>query len=150
MSNNFNYYLSQPSNTFLQLLATAICVADKDNQEKLKKIYPAATEAYDLSDWNQAPKGEFDDIVNLEDIGPGEPVSYQKSEQGSFIWYLHNSGSFVTNMARMIMKADANNQEEIRKVYPQMIAAYENEDWAMAPLGFEPRYDSEQIGDVID
>ena len=61
---------------------------------------------------------------------------------GSFNWYLYNSGSFVTAMAKCITLADDYNIESIKKIYPQMVEAYRMKDWNYAPKNYFPSYDS--------
>ena len=142
MNRSFSYYQGQEKGSFSHLLTIAIMAADIDNYNKLKKIYPAIAAAYTEEDWNNAPSGDFEEIINLDNDIEIDPDFYQYPQQGSFAWYLKMSGSFVTAMSKLIISSDENNKEELRNIYPQMIAAYECEDWTLSPDNFEPYYDA--------
>ena len=64
--------------------------------------------------------------------------------KGSFNWYLFNSGSFVTTIAKAIQLADKDNLEKLRSAFPQMVAAFELSTWDSVPEGFESKYNSER------
>ena len=64
------------------------------------------------------------------------------AELGSFNWYLDRSGGFVTHLAEAVCRADRGNKERLRLAYPQVVAAWETEDWNIAPGGFFPSYDA--------
>lgn len=57
--------------------------------------------------------------------------------EGCFHWYLFRSGGFVTGIAYAIQAADSTNLEKLRRIYPQMVAAFEMpNDWDTPPSGF--------------
>lgn len=65
--------------------------------------------------------------------------------EGSFNWYRNMGGHFVKAMAEAIMRADSCNREKIRKIFPQMVAAYDGM-WDWVPDGFTaPEYNAEKI-----
>ena len=65
-----------------------------------------------------------------------------RKRMGSFNWYLNNSGSFVTLMAKTILVADHFNLERIELVFPQMVAAFKMKDWDQSPKNFPPEYNA--------
>ncbi len=65
---------------------------------------------------------------------PDEAIA--NMDPGSFNHYLGYSGGFVTTIALAIQKADAENQDRIREVFPQMVAAFKMPNWNHAPEGF--------------
>ena len=66
----------------------------------------------------------------------------QTPEKGSFNWYLYCSGNFITYMAKAICEADNNGLKRIRRIFPQMVAAYRMDDWNKCPSNFPNRYNS--------
>jgi len=66
-------------------------------------------------------------------------------EPGSFNRYQKDSGSFVTALAVAITRADRENLEKVKQVYPQMVAAYQHPNWAQAPDGFTPCYNGKEV-----
>ena len=51
-------------------------------------------------------------------------------------------------MAKAIEVADNSNLNKIRKVYPQMVAAFESANRDEPPKGYEPGYEGERINDA--
>lgn len=67
-------------------------------------------------------------------IAPG------RAEEGSANWYLFRAGDFVKTVALAIQRADPMNRERLRLAFPQMVAAFEAEDWDKPPPGFAAEY----------
>jgi hypothetical protein len=141
MAKSFNFYLSS-NNPFFKYLSEVVSAADKINKLKLYSIFPAVVAATYLKSYDDEPK-EHDDIINVipENIRQYLPGDKNR-EQGSFGWYLINSGHFVTAMAKLITYSDDKNLSIIHHVYPQMIEAFKMSDWDKAPEGFDMCYDS--------
>lgn len=59
---------------------------------------------------------------------------------GSFNHYLRMSGGFVTTLAQAVARADGVNKERLRLAFPQVVAAWEMQDWDKAPDAFLPMY----------
>ena len=64
-------------------------------------------------------------------------------KEGTFNWYLYQSGDFVQAMAKALRRADNANKERIRRAFPQMVAAYECKSWNDVPEGFDPVYNAD-------
>lgn len=64
---------------------------------------------------------------------------------GSFNWYRHHAGGFVTHIAKAICKADGDNIARLRRAFPQMVAAHDCKSWDHVPEGFEPCYNGERL-----
>jgi len=137
----FNWYDMHPHG-FIRNITDAAISADFSNKARLGKIYPHIIKCCSSTEgWDTAHHGDVTDAPIL-------PVFRDSSKEpgdhgnGCFFWYLNRSGSFVTNMANVILHADIKNLEIIRMVYPQMVAAYECGDWNITPMGFKPIYDA--------
>ncbi len=135
---SFDWYLNL-SDLFFKNLTAAIMHADLENQGKLYSIFPHMSRAHRNPNWDvPASTSDLPLIINVEIIRD-DPVKKDDSKfgGGTFNRYLFLSGSFLTYMAKVIYNADPHNREIIRLVYPQMVAAYDLEDWDMSPEGFE-------------
>jgi hypothetical protein len=140
MAKCFNFYLSN-KNPFFKYLGEAVSCADLLNKAKLYSIFSAVVAATTLKSYDDELE-EYEDITNTIPENIRQYVIGKKREQGSFAWYLFNSGHFVTSMAKLITYCDLKNLDLISKVYPQMIAAFYMDDWDVAPTGFDKTYDS--------
>jgi hypothetical protein len=145
----FNYYY-QHKNKFIKILADAITIADPENFRRLKDIYLAPCTAKLSTSFDIIPpvliNVEYPEITNNEKI---EKREYERKKSllidkhinpGSFAWHLQYSGNFVTLMAKLIVEADLRNKSLISKSYPQMVAAYDLEDWSVPPKNFDVNY----------
>lgn len=142
MGKSFNFYLSS-TDPFFKALGDIIVYADITNKAKLYSIFPSLVVASTLKSFDDIPGEEYEEITN---IIPEKIIKYipgdRKCNRGSFGWYLVNSGHFVTAMAKVILNSDAGNLALISKVFPQMVAAFKEPDWDMAPENFFKTYDS--------
>lgn len=138
----FNWYMHHPGK-FIHCLALAVTKADGINRAKLDKAYHHMLVSNLAYNWN---------TVRVEGEVVDEPTELNKKKSdreasnpgnGCFFWYTNRSGSFVTHIANAIQLADLKNLELIKKAYPQMVAAYEMNDWNLVPKGFAPTYNSE-------
>jgi len=147
----FNYYLTH-KNKFIKILADVVSIADNDNLRRLELIYPSVCASKRSSNYDITPvvlaETDFPEIYNRE---KSEKREYERKSCnadgkhiniGSFYWYLRCSGNFVTLMAQLIVESDFKNKTLINKVYPQMVAAYDLEDWTISPKGFRPDYNA--------
>lgn len=133
---SYNWYgdLQDP---FFKNLCIATQHADFENVSRLAMVFPHILAAKAVERWEKAPDTVVPVMLNVqpEEVSFKEIVS-EGTENGSFNWYLKRSGSFVTAMANVILYADVHNREMLRMVYPQMISAFEMEDWDMCPSEF--------------
>lgn len=139
---SFNWYLNHPG-IFVQSLSGAVVAADPSNMVRFEKIYEHITVSRNTESWDKICEGE---VINepLDNKIKGSSIGKMYINHGSFYWYLHQSGAFVTHMANAIINADNNNRELIREVYPQMVAAYDLNNWNVAPDSFAKVYDAEE------
>ena len=111
------------------------------NRAKLKSVYPDVILANDHGKWhvntNEDVKVKFKTKRVLNDPRLEQDGEYV---DGSFMWYLNISGSYVKTIAMMILYATQNDLALINKIYPQMVAAYKSRNWLDTPDGF--RYDT--------
>lgn len=139
MSPCFNYYLDNEC-IFIRSLAQAFCMAIDENIYKLSQEYPAIAAAKSIGNWDKEPSERFKGVCYNENDIPKRkkhPKTTRMPWQGSFWWYLNHSGSFVTTIANIIMIADKKNLEKIMAIYPQMVAAFECDNWSFPPEGFD-------------
>lgn len=140
---SFHWYISLNQH-FFKHITRSIMHADTDNLSALKRIFPHMVEAHSRPDWNEPPKVNFPIELNIEKYKeefPKKDFDYVAVD-GSFLRYLYNSGHFVSSMSRAILYADEHNRSLIEREYPQMVAAYNINEWQKAPDGFEPIYNS--------
>ena len=140
---SFDWYQTR-DDKFFDYLTKSFMYADLDNLEKLNSIFPHIGDARRAFSWSFKPKSNNLPIKNKKkkDFEVIRPEN-SKYNQGSFNRYLFFSGSFVTNISNTILYADNDNLKLIKKVYPQMVAAFKLDDWEMCPKGFtSPSYNS--------
>jgi len=143
---SFNWYLNHP-NEAINRLAKAMSKADGTNKPKMYRALLHMGNAHQMQSWDSpylkghvidAPREIlFKGRTKLDDDETKSVV-----DRGSFFWYLHMSGGFVTHLANAIMYGDNNIVELIRTEYPQMVAAAEQDDWHKPPPGFNAVYDA--------
>lgn len=137
---SFNWYVNHPG-IFIRYLSNAMLHVDANNRSRINEIYHHMITSSTVGNWDKVCDGDVvDEPITFDaraSIKIADGVYY-----GCFFWYLNRSGSFVTHMAHAIQYADKKNLELIRQVYPQMIAAYECEDWNTKPEGFAPEYNA--------
>jgi hypothetical protein len=132
----------------LRLIGDAICLADKDNLERLRKAYPAMVLAHDESNWDKAPYfREINPWDNLDCLIRRMTKDHNIKETpsiGSFGYYINYGGSFVKSIVSIIKSARYHGN--IKKAFPQMVAAWKEKDWSVAPKGFKfNAYNSDPI-----
>jgi hypothetical protein len=64
MKGSFNWYLFH-SGSFVTTVAKAIQLADADNLEKLRLVFPQMVAAFELRTWDSVPE-EFESNYNSE------------------------------------------------------------------------------------
>ena len=134
---SFNWYLYN-ENELLKRIADCICSADRENTEKMRLIYPAIVLAHDEREWDKAPEfGELKPVRNCDKDMKQRVLKERSSycKEGSFNWYLYNSGHFVTKLAKVILFSE--KVDHIRRVYPQMIGAMKEKNWSDPPFAFK-------------
>jgi hypothetical protein len=150
---SFNWYLHSSLHPLVNFIAEAISIADLDNLIRLRKAYPAIVAAHDELNWDIAPKLKIQ-FLRISDFTVIKKAHYPKCaqfhtmEQGSFNDYLHRGGSFVKKIALVIL--NIKYKTNIKRAYPQMVAAHKMDDWGIAPIGFtKNEYNADPIH-VID
>lgn len=133
---SFDWY-NTLADRFFRNLVRAVHHADMFNLRQLRLTFLHIVKAHDEHDWSKAPGGDTPIVINTSRVDP-EKKKRAQSNSGSFNWYLHQSGHFVTYMANVILYADKDNLEMLRSVYPQMVSAFELDDWDICPSGFSP------------
>ena len=134
---SYDWY-SKLQDPFYQHMVQAINHADGPNMDLLVNAVP------NMDGWDRRPFSCTDidindDVKYIEREAPSE----LKCVSGSFNWYRFRSGHFVTYMTKVIMHADGEMKQRIYKAFPQMVAAFELDNWDMSPIGFiSPSYDS--------
>jgi len=63
-------------------------------------------------------------------------------EPGCFWWYRYKAAAYLQHLAEAIYCAPPAELEKLRRVYPQMVAAFEHGNKYEPPPRFEPRYDA--------
>ena len=140
---SFNWFLHDKIHPWYNQLAKIFSIADRENRDIIKKSFYLVSTAYENPDWDECTQRKWYELVPDEYSGL---VSYKKAEklvktsatgnQGSFNWYMRSSGSFVMNMAILILMSNDKGLDIINKMYPQMIAAFKSDDWKNPPKGF--------------
>lgn len=123
---------------FMKNLCGSVMRADINNRRKLSKIFPHIVSANLECSWLSPPDTDYPITINVNRLidDPKMPESCN-FKHGSFNRYLFMSGHFVTFMSRVVFYADPHNIELIKLQYPQMVAAFQLENWEEAPPGFK-------------
>lgn len=134
---SFNWYLYNREYPLLRIICDAIALADEDNLIRLRKSFAPLVLAHEEKNWDKAP--DFGNIVPLRkfDYETREIISRPilSPKKGSFGWYIKYSGSFVKAMTHVIL--NSKNHDNLKKSYPQMVAAYTMKSWNTPPLAFK-------------
>jgi len=132
---SFDYYIDMgKADPFFRHLTNAMMHADKDNTNKLKRIFPHMMDSRAMSRWDVAPASMKRFTINVSKGKSYPEIDVNKKPiSSSYAWRLMMGGDFYKNILLSIHFADDKNREKLSKEFPNEAKAYNHSNWYEPP-----------------